>query len=128
IVNAVNGTYEPDHHIGQPTAFKIAPVSGPVLASPTMVDFKNEPSYVGTPSTPAPVLVANAASTGTITISGITVSGDYSQTNNCPQTLLAATNCVLSVTFTPTAGGTRTGTITIADDAPGNPHVINLIT
>lgn len=128
IVNAVNGTYEPDHHIQQPTAFKIAPVSGPVLASPTMVDFKYEPCVVGTSCGPdAEVLVANAASTGTITISGITVAGDYSQTNNCPQTLLAATNCVLSVTFTPTAGGTRTGTITIADDAPGNPHVINLI-
>jgi len=130
IVNAVNGTYEPDRHFLQPTAFKIAPVPGPVLASPTTVDLKSLPfqCFVGTSCGPdGEVLVANAASTGTITISGITVAGDYSQTNNCPQTLLAATSCVLSVTFTPTAGGTRTGTITIADDAPGNPHVINLI-
>jgi hypothetical protein len=128
IVNAVNGTFEPFAAFpGQPIAFKIAPVSGPVLASPATVDFQRQPTPVGTSTNIVPVLVANAASTGTITINGITVAGDYSQTNNCPQTLLAATNCVLNVTFTPTGGGTRTGTITIADNAPGNPHVINLI-
>jgi len=133
IVNAINGTFEPFPPCqgctltGQPIAFKIAPVSGPVLASPSTVDFQRNPVAVGTSTPTVHVLVANAASAGTIAISGITVAGDYSQTNNCPQTLSAATNCVLNVTFTPTVGGTRTGTITIADNAPGNPHIINLI-
>src|SRR5207245_722848 len=35
-------------------------------------------------------------------------------------------NCVVSVTFSPTAGGTRTGTLTITDNAAGSPHVIAL--
>ena len=32
----------------------------------------------------------------------------------------------MSITFTPTATGTRTGAVTITDDAPGSPHVVSL--
>jgi hypothetical protein len=35
-------------------------------------------------------------------------------------------NCAVSVTFTPTATGTRTGTLSFADDALGGPHVVTL--
>lgn len=111
----------------QAIALKIAPVSGTVLAFPTHVDFQREPRAVGDSSDAALVLLANASSSGNIAISGFAVLGDYEQTNNCPQILLAATNCILNITFKPTAGGTRTGTITIADDSQGNPHVINLV-
>ena len=46
---------------------------------------------------------------------------------NCPQTLIAATSCKFQVIFSPTAGGQRTGNITVTDNAPGSPHVIALI-
>lgn len=40
--------------------------------------------------------------------------------------LAARSYCTLSVTFTRTASGTRTGTVTITDDAAASPHVVSL--
>jgi Beta-propeller repeat/Abnormal spindle-like microcephaly-assoc'd, ASPM-SPD-2-Hydin len=139
IVNAINGTFVPflacaPHAICgvarpiQDIVLKIAPVSGTVLAFPSVVDFRGEPLAIGQSSeVAASILVANPNSSNTITISGVVVAGDYSQTNNCPQTLGPGASCTLSITFTPTSAGTRTGTITITDSAPGSPHTINLI-
>jgi hypothetical protein len=42
----------------------------------------------------------------------ISASGDFSQTNNCPGNLTAVQSCTITVTFSPTATGTRSGTIT----------------
>jgi len=60
-----------------------------------------------------------------LTISGITASGDFSQTNNCT-TLNAGASCTVNVKFTPTATGTRSGSVTITDTAPGSPHTVTL--
>jgi hypothetical protein len=83
---------------------------------------------VGTPvgtSTNLSTALYNTGTTG-INISDISISGDYSQSNTCAATLAPAESCSLNVTFTPTASGTRNGAITIADDAPGSPHIIPL--
>ena len=32
----------------------------------------------------------------------------------------------MSVSFTPTATGSRTGTLSFVDDAPGSPHLVSL--
>ncbi len=61
-----------------------------------------------------------------LTISNIAVTGDFSQTNTCPQSLAAGNTCTISVLFTPTAVGTRTGTLTITDNAPNSPQVVSL--
>jgi hypothetical protein len=60
-----------------------------------------------------------------LTISNIAASGDFAQTNNC-STVAAGANCTVNVTFTPTATGTRSGSVTITDNAPGNPHSVGL--
>jgi hypothetical protein len=65
-------------------------------------------------------------SAGTLTISGITAGGDFSQTNNCPTTLAKGATCSITPAFTPTATGTRTGTITVTDNDPSSPQVVNL--
>lgn len=75
---------------------------------------------VGLSSAPQPVTVTNVSS-HTLTFTSITSSGDYSETNTCPTTMNAGTNCVITVTFTPTASGTRTGAVTLKDNAPGSP-------
>ncbi len=53
--------------------------------------------------------------TGTVPypVSGVAVSGDFAQTNNCPAALIAAASCTVSVTFTPTATGARSGTLSV---------------
>src|SRR3989454_4906518 len=41
-------------------------------------------------------------------------------------TLAAGANCVLNLTFTPTAASARTATVTITDDAAGSPQSVSL--
>ena len=57
---------------------------------------------------------------------GISTTGDFSQTNICASSVAGLTNCAVSVTFTPTSGGQRSGTATISDNAPGGKQFISL--
>jgi len=101
-----------------------------VVMSTNILNFGNQ--LVGVRSNPQAVTLTNSG-TGPLTINSIgitgTNSGDFAQTNNCPvppATLAATTDCSLTVTFRPTAPGSRSGTITITDDAAGSPHAVTL--
>ncbi len=65
--------------------------------------------------------------TAAATISGITIDGDFAQTNDCPPSLAAGVSCAITVSFTPTASGARTGTLQIASNSPGSPLRVGLI-
>jgi Abnormal spindle-like microcephaly-assoc'd, ASPM-SPD-2-Hydin len=83
---------------------------------------------VGSTGTTKSVILTNSGG-GTLNISSIAVSGDFnltSSTKPCGSTLAAGKNCKIEVTFTPTAQGTRTGTLTITDNAPGSPQTVAL--
>jgi YVTN family beta-propeller protein len=80
---------------------------------------------VGTRSNAQTVTLTNTGK-GSLTISSIAASGDFSQTNTCRTTLSAGADCAISVTFRPVAAGTRTGTLSISDNATGNPQTIAL--
>jgi uncharacterized repeat protein (TIGR01451 family) len=83
---------------------------------------------VGTTSAVQSVTLTNTGN-ATLTINTISASGDFGQTNNCPlapATLAAGASCVINVTFTPTTIGVRAGAVTITDDAPSSPQLINL--
>ena len=77
---------------------------------------------IGLTSASQTVTVTNASS-HTAKFSSIAASGDYLQTNNCPTatTLNPGQSCAITVTFKPTATGTRTGAVTLKDNAPGSP-------
>ena len=62
----------------------------------------------------------------TLVISNIAITGDYAQTNTCPSSLGIGSSCTFQITFTPTAGGARNGTLSITDNAPGSPHTVSL--
>jgi hypothetical protein len=51
-----------------------------------------------------------------MTIASIVATGDYSQTNNCGSSMAAGGSCTITVTFSPTAAGSRPGAITITDN------------
>jgi hypothetical protein len=79
---------------------------------------------------PQAVNVASNSQTITLTeginsasISSIAVTGDYSQTNNCPTSLTASQTCTINVVFTPTSEGSRNGTLTILSNATSSPTV-----
>jgi hypothetical protein len=94
-----------------------------VALSPYLLQFGS--LQVGSTSQPQQVLLRNMSS-GALTVGSITTTGDYAETDNCVGSVAAASNCTIAVTFTPTAAGTRSGTIQINDTATGSPHVVNL--
>jgi hypothetical protein len=85
-----------------------------VSLSPTSLTFPAQP--VGTSSSAQSVTLSNTGS-AVLSITSITVSGDFSQTNTCGSSLAANASCTFSVTFTPTASGSRSGSLTITDNA-----------
>jgi hypothetical protein len=104
---------------------KIGPASAPsVSLSPYSLQFSSQ--AVGSTSQAQTVLLRNMGSSS-MSISSITANGDFSETDDCGNSVPAAGNCTLSVTFTPTAPGTRSGSVVIQDDAAGSPHSINLV-
>jgi N-acetylneuraminic acid mutarotase len=76
---------------------------------------------VGLSSASQTVTVDNV-SNHSVTFTSIAASGDFSQSNTCPAMLPVGQNCTISVTFSPTAAGTRSGTVTLKDNAPGSPQ------
>ena len=91
--------------------------------SETSVTFSNV--AVNTSSVAQTVTLINTG-TATLNISSIGVSGDFAQANNCGTSLAAGADCGLTITFTPTATGTRNGTLTIIDNAAGSPQQVAL--
>ncbi len=68
--------------------------------------------------------VATLSNTGTAAygIQSITVDGDFSVNHDCGSSLAAGASCKISVIFSPTAMGTRTGNLTVTGTT-GNPLV-----
>jgi hypothetical protein len=65
-----------------------------------------------------------------VVLSGIAVSttGDFSvSTTTCTSSLAATGTCKISVVFSPTAVGSRTGTVKVTDSANNSPQVSNLM-
>ena len=72
-------------------------------------------------SSPSQTVTVNNVSSHSVKFGSIASSGDFSQSHTCPTTLVAGQNCTITVTFTPTAGGTRNGAVTLKDNCPGSP-------
>src|SRR5262249_52788351 len=72
------------------------------------------------------------SSTGNIalTITSIAVtgtnSGDFAQSNTCGSSVAAGSSCMIGVTFTPTAAGNRSASVTITDNAAESPQTVIL--
>ena len=96
----------------------------PPAVSLSIADLTFADRPVGTTSTAQTVTLTNNGE-GVFTISSITVSGDFAQTNDCAS-LAASASCTFNVTFTPTAGGARTGILTIDSNDPSSPQIVAL--
>lgn len=80
---------------------------------------------VGTASKSQTITLTNNG-TGTITISNVVPTGDFTASNGCGRSIGSEAECSITVTFRPTAGGVRTGTLTLTDSDPSSPQVISL--
>ena len=80
---------------------------------------------VGSTSSQSMITVANVGN-ASLKVSSVTVSGDFSQTNNCNTVIFGTEACTIVLTFSPTAAGTRMGTLTITSNALGSPQTVPL--
>ena len=87
-----------------------------VSLSPTSLGFGSQP--VGKTSTAQSVNFNNTGNAA-LSITSLALTGtnasDFAQTNTCGSSVAASANCTISVTFTPSASGSRTASLSITD-------------
>jgi streptogramin lyase len=82
---------------------------------------------LGSSSSTTQSVTLTDAGTAPLGISGFSVTGDFLPiSDTCGNLVAINTPCTISIQFTPSALGTRTGSITIASDAPGSPQIVTL--
>jgi len=95
--------------------------------SPGTLTFASQSAHT---SSQGQIVTLTNGGTTALTISSITLGGanpgDFSQTNMCGGSLAAGANCLITVTFTPTSGGSRTALLSIADNANPSPQTVSL--
>ena len=102
--------------------------TGAISVTPASLAFPDQ--AVNGSSTPLPVTVTNATTTSVqitaLAFSG-TNSGDFSTTATAPITVAAnGGTAAIPVTFTPTAAGARSASLTITDNSGGSTHIVAL--
>ncbi len=115
-----------DNAGGSPQAVQLSGTGYPTVAatvSPTSLAFGNQ--LISTLSTAQGVSVTNPGSAA-ISISSLTISNGWTETNNCLPAIPANSSCKISVVFAPTASGNQSGAITLTDDAKNSPQIITL--
>ncbi len=118
-----------DNASGSPQSISLAGTAiAPALQiSPTSLTFAAQ--SVGTAS-PSQTITLSSTATSSVTINGITITGanagDFSENGNCSAVLGAGASCQIIVIFKPTAAGNRSASISISDNAAGNPHSVSL--
>ncbi len=87
----------------------------PPTFSPSSLNFPNQPLTLA--SAAQTVTIKNSNPSYILALSVPAITGDFqvvAQPGSCGAFLAANSTCVIGVTFTPTASGTRTGTLTVA--------------
>ncbi|HXJ94620.1 MAG TPA: choice-of-anchor D domain-containing protein [Terriglobia bacterium] len=117
-----------DNATGSPQTVSLTGVGTQVELVPLSLSFTNQ--AIGTTSPAQTVTLTNTSPNAALTINSITItgtnSGDFAQTNTCGTGVAIGASCTISVTFTPTAGGTRTASVSISDSGGGSPQTVSL--
>jgi hypothetical protein len=99
-----------------------------VSLTASTLNFGNQPLL--TPSASQVVTLSNTGNS-TLTITNIQLSGtnagDFGETNTCGGSVAVGGSCTIIVTFTPSADGSRTASVSITDNASGSPQAVTLI-
>ena len=117
-----------DSATNSPQTVTLSGIGTAVSLSPTSLTFAAQ--TVGTTSNPQTVTLTNVSTTGTVVISKVSFTGtnstDFAQTNNCAGKVAPKGTCTFNVTFTPSATGTRTASLSLADSGGGSPQTVAL--
>jgi subtilisin family serine protease len=83
-----------------------------ILATLAPSSLAFQPQLVGSSSAAQSLTYSNTGDLP-VSISGISAAGDFAETSTCGTSLAVGANCSISVTFTPTARGLRSGVLSI---------------
>lgn len=98
--------------------------SAPVTLSASSLSFNTV--VVGSASSARTVTLTNRQ-TVSLSFSGLAVSAGFAiASNTCGTGIGAGANCTVGVTFSPTATGATTGTLTFTDNAGNSPQMVSL--
>jgi hypothetical protein len=115
-----------------PGSSQIVPVSATVIDpvasfSATSISFGT--AKTNSASVTKTVTLSNPGGTA-LGVTGFAFPGadphDFSETNACPASLGPKASCIITVTFKPTAKGSRTATMVVTDTAQNSPQSISL--
>jgi hypothetical protein len=99
------------------------PTGSPLTASPTSLSFGSVAT--GSTSAAQTVTVSNPGGTAA-TVSSVSASAPFAETNTCGGSIAAGGSCTVSVTYKPTATGASNGTLSVASSAPSSPLTVAL--
>jgi hypothetical protein len=116
-----------DNAPGSPQLISLSGQTTPAPAltlSPSNIAFPGQ--YVGTSGLPQTITATNTGD-ATLTISAVSTSArDFGVLSACGGSLSAGSSCSIGVFFDPTVSGTRSGALTITDNAGGSPQSVSL--
>jgi len=128
-MHSIAGIYNGDFNFATSTSPILSQVvqGAVVVLSQTNLNFGNQ--TVGIISNPQSVTLMNAGNIS-LTVSALGITGmnstDFAQTNTCGTFVSAGGSCTITVTFEPLASGTKTASLSIADNAPKSPQQVPL--
>ena len=104
-------------------ALSASSMASGIAIFPASLDFGTQ--TVSTTTAQKLVSITNIGA-DTLNLRSISTVGDFNESTTCVATLAAGVTCQVAVKFTPTGVGTRTGMLSIVDDAAGSPHTVGL--
>jgi hypothetical protein len=117
-----------DRTPGAPQTIAVQGIGTAASFVPATVNFVSQ--RVGKTSKPRVITLTNASATLTLSITGITITGanpgDFAQNHTCGSSLPPRQSCTFSTTFTPTAVGSRSASLSVSDNGGGSPQAVLL--
>jgi hypothetical protein len=127
VQSSLSGTLSiTDDAPGSPQTVPLTGTGTVVELAPTQLSFSctlasDRCSYSGAQH----VTLTNAGATA-LTINGISVTGLFSQTNNCPTSVGAGQSCTITVNWNWRSGQSSSGVLSISDNGGGSPQTVSL--
>jgi hypothetical protein len=94
-----------------------------VMLSPVRLTFPTQ--LIFTASNPKPVTLTNTG-LGVLLIGKISMTGEFTQTNDCGNSVPSGAYCTINIRFQPQKKGVLKGKLSIMDNAPGSPQEVSL--
>lgn len=93
-----------------------------VSLSPTSINF----GYLPLGSNSVQTVTLTNTGLASLNIYSVSAASPFSAYNTCPASLGGGGSCSITVYFTPTVAGLKSGLLSIVDNAGGSPHTVNL--